>query len=81
MSAIGTALTHASENHLPVDVLVEGHWLRGNVAHLDGFGVALERESGSQSVVRIESISAVTVGEEDPQTPRIVQQRGMTMVR
>jgi sRNA-binding regulator protein Hfq len=69
------------EKNLPVDVLVEGHWLRGNVAHLDGFGVALDRESGSQSVVRIEAISAVTVGEDATQVPRLVPQQGMTMVR
>ena len=69
MSAIGTALTHARENRLPVEVLVEGHWLRGQVAMLDGFGVVLNGKESTQSVVRIECISAVTISEASQPAP------------
>jgi len=58
---IGTALTAARDNEHRAELLVEGHWLHGRVASVDGFGVVLEREDGSQSVIRIESIAAVEV--------------------
>ena len=59
---VGTALRRAENNHLPVEVLVQGHWLRGTVAGLDGQGVILSTHS-EHSVVRLESISAVRVPE------------------
>jgi len=59
---VGTALRRAESNHLPVEVLVQGHWLRGTVAGLDGQGVILSTHS-EHAVVRLESISAVRIPE------------------
>jgi hypothetical protein len=59
---VGTALRRAESNHLPVEVLVHGQWLRGNVAGLDGHGVILSTHS-EHAVVRLESISAVRIPE------------------
>lgn len=59
---IGTALRRAESNHLPVEVLVQGHWLSGNVAGLDGHGLVLSTHS-EHSVVRLESIIAVRIPE------------------
>ena len=53
MFTIGTALRRAEGNHLPVEVLVHGHWLRGNVAGLDGHGLVLSTHA-EHSVVRLE---------------------------
>jgi hypothetical protein len=58
---IGTALRRAHDNHLPVTLLVEGQWLRGDVAAVDGHGVILELDEHEHSVVRLERISAVRV--------------------
>lgn len=62
MFTVGTALRRAEDNHLPVEVLVHGQWLRGNVAGLDGEGVVLSTHA-EHSVVRLESISAVRIPE------------------
>jgi hypothetical protein len=59
---IGTALRRAEDSHLPVEVLVHGQWLSGNVAGLDGQGVILSTHS-EHAVVRLESISAVRIPE------------------
>lgn len=59
---IGTALRRAENNHLPVEVLVQGHWMRGNVAGIDGHGLVLSTHS-EHSVVRLESIIAVRIPE------------------
>jgi hypothetical protein len=59
---IGTALRRAEDSHLPVEVLVHGEWLRGNVAGLDGQGVILSTHS-EHAVVRLDSISAVRIPE------------------
>jgi len=58
---IGTALRRAHDAHLQVALLVEGQWLRGGVAAVDGHGVILELDEDEHSVVRLESISAVRV--------------------
>ena len=44
---IGTALRRAETNHLPVEVLVQGHWLSGNVAGVDGHGLVLSTHSST----------------------------------
>jgi hypothetical protein len=62
MFTVGTALRRAENNHLPVEVLVHGHWLRGTVAGIDGQGVILSTHS-EHAVVRLESISAVRIPE------------------
>jgi hypothetical protein len=59
---VGTALRRAENNNLPVEVLVQGHWLRGTVAGVDGQGVILSTHA-EHSVVRLESISAVRIPE------------------
>ena len=62
MFTVGTALRRAEDNHLPVEVLVHGQWLRGNVAGLDGEGVVLSTHT-EHSVVRLEAVSAVRIPE------------------
>lgn len=63
---IGTALNRARDNSLVVDVLVEGMWISGYVLAVDGFGVVLQADDTQHSVVRIESIAAVTIRAEAP---------------
>jgi sRNA-binding regulator protein Hfq len=58
---IGTALRRAHDSDVQVHVLVEGQWLRGAVAAVDGHGVILELDEHEHSVVRLESIAAVRV--------------------
>ncbi len=65
---IGTALRRAEQNNLPVEVLVQGHWLRGTVAGLDGHGLVLSTHS-EHSVVRLESIIAVRIPENVQDAP------------
>jgi hypothetical protein len=68
MFTVGTALRRAEDNHLPVEVLVHGQWLRGNVAGLDSEGVVLSSHS-EHSIVRLESVSAVRIPESMADTP------------
>lgn len=65
---IGTALRRAETNSLPVEVLVGGHWLSGNVAGVDGHGVILTTHS-EHCVVRLESVIAVRIPETVPDAP------------
>lgn len=58
---IGTALNRARDNDSHVDVLVDGTWIGGRVLAVDGFGVVLRTDAEEHSVVRVESVSAVTV--------------------
>jgi hypothetical protein len=69
---IGTALRRAHDHHLRVALLVEGQWIRGGVAAVDGHGVILELDEQEHSVVRLESISAVRVRGALPATSRDV---------
>jgi hypothetical protein len=66
--SVGTALRRAETNCLPVEVLVDGHWLSGNVAGVDGHGVILTTHS-EHCVVRLESICAVRIPETVPDAP------------
>jgi len=59
---IGTALRRAEDNHLSVEVLVNGQWLRGNIAGLDGEGLVLSTHA-EHAVVRLSAISAVRIPE------------------
>ena len=63
---IGTALSRARDSGVPVEILVEGMWVRGQVLAVDGFGVVLHVQDDQHSVVRVESISAVTIGSAAP---------------
>jgi hypothetical protein len=62
---IGTALVDARDHKLPVELLVEGHWICGRVVAVDGFGVVVRRDDERQAVVRVESVSVVNVDETD----------------
>lgn len=58
---VGTALSRAQDNQVPVALLVEGHWMRGHVAAIDGHGVVLDSDGTEHSVVKMERVSAVRV--------------------
>jgi len=64
---IGTALRRAEDNHLSVEVLVNGQWLRGSIAGMDGEGLVLSTHS-EHSVVRLSAISAVRIPESMTET-------------
>lgn len=63
---MGMALDRAAQNGFTVALLVEGHWLEGQVAAHDGMGVILESVEGMHCVVRNERIAAVKVMAESP---------------
>ncbi len=73
---IGTALRRAEDNGVPVEVLVEGQWLRGEIAGLDGDGLVLVTPERTQCVVRNAHISVVRIlanlsfDDEAPSEPR-----------
>jgi hypothetical protein len=58
---IGTALTRAHDREVPVDVLVAGQWIHGNVSAVDGHGVVLECDDGGIAMIRMENIAVVLV--------------------
>jgi sRNA-binding regulator protein Hfq len=58
---IGTALNRAHDSEVPVEILVEGQWLAGRVAAVDGHGVVLHSDEDEHSVIRMGSVSAVRV--------------------
>lgn len=58
---IGTALHRAHDNDVPVDVLVDGQWLHGDVSAIDGLGVVLMCEDGGLAMIRLENISVVLI--------------------
>jgi hypothetical protein len=65
---IGTALRRAESTNMPVEVLVQGYWLSGIVAGVDGHGIVLSTHS-EHCVVRLESITAVRIPETVPDAP------------
>lgn len=58
---IGTALRRAHDAEVPVDVLVDGQWLHGDVSAIDGHGVVIVCEDGGLAMIRVESISVVLI--------------------
>src|SRR5690242_6755271 len=58
---IGTALNRAHDNNVAVQILVEGQWLAGRVAAVDGHGVVLHSDDAEHAVIRMGSVSAVRV--------------------
>lgn len=56
---MGTALGLARDNHIPCNILVDGHWMHGTVLASDGHGVILDIDGAEHSVIRMERISAV----------------------
>lgn len=68
---VGTALNRAKDNGVPVQVLVEGQWLTGDVVAVDGHGLVLQSDALEHAVVRIESVAAVRVFSEVPRRTEI----------
>jgi hypothetical protein len=68
---IGTALERAREAGSTVEVLVDQHWLTGQVVANDGVGVVLDHEGEEHCVVRLERIAAVRVSARAPMLRRI----------
>ena len=60
MFSVGTLLRRAEDTGTPVKILVEGYWLEGNVLGCDGLGAVLDDGAGSQSLVRLDQVAAVT---------------------
>ena len=58
---IGTALRRAHDNDVPVDVLIDGQWLHGDVSAVDGQGAVLMCEDGGLAMIRVENISVVLI--------------------
>jgi hypothetical protein len=63
---IGTALERAREGGSNVEVLVDSHWLSGQVVATDGLGVVLDHNGEEHCVVRLERVAAVRVAAEAP---------------
>ena len=63
---VGTALNRAHDNDVPVQVLVEGQWLTGDVVAVDGHGLVLQSDSLEHAVVRMDAVSAVRIFSEAP---------------
>jgi sRNA-binding regulator protein Hfq len=75
---IGTALDRAKDNDLTVAVLVEGHWLTGRVAAVDGYGVLLVCENDQHAIIRIGNVAAVQVFSPPPRTQLSVDAYAMS---
>lgn len=58
---IGTALNRARDNDVAVQLLVEGQWLTGRIAAVDGHGVVLHSDDLEHAVVRMERVAAVRI--------------------
>jgi hypothetical protein len=68
---VGTALNRAYDGGVQVQVLVEGQWLSGRVAAIDGHGVVLHSDDSEHAVVRMGSVAAVRVFAAPPRRARI----------
>ena len=60
MFSVGTLLRRAEDTGAEVKVLVQDRWLTGHVLGCDGLGAVLDDGEGSQSLVRLDQIAAVT---------------------
>ena len=58
---IGSTLSRAWDQSQDVDVLVQGQWLSGRIANLDGMGLAIDSDNFERYVVRLEMISVVRI--------------------
>lgn len=68
---IGTAIDRAHDAGHVVELLVESHWVTGQVVANDGVGVVLDNDGQDHCVVRLERIAAVRVVAEAPMRRRI----------
>lgn len=73
MYTMGMALDRAAESGVGVTVLVEGAWVDGQIAAVDGMGVVLESSDGNHTVIRVDRIAAVTVHDESPFRPSLAR--------
>jgi hypothetical protein len=71
--SMGTLLSRAEESGTCVRVLVEGQWISGIPVSCDGHGAILEGDGGSQFLVRVQAISAISYA--PPEGPTIPQPR------
>ena len=60
MFSVGTLLRSAEDTGTEVRVLVQSNWLTGRVLGCDGLGAILDDGAGSQSLVRLDQVAAVT---------------------
>lgn len=60
MFSVGTLLRRAEDTGVEVKVLVQNSWLTGRVLGCDGLGAILDDGAGSQSLVRLDQVAAVT---------------------
>ena len=65
---MGTALTRAFAGKVPVSLLIEGHWMGGEVVAMDSYGVVLDFEGTEHLVVKLDRVSAVRVMSSMPTT-------------
>jgi hypothetical protein len=68
---IGTALTRAEQAGSEVDILVQGTWIHGRVAGLDGHGLVLDDGRGESAVVRLEQVAAVRIDQHGVTEPPV----------
>ncbi len=66
MYTMGMALDRAADAGHPVSILVEGSWVDGLIAAVDGMGVVLEGDDGDHTVIRVDRVAAVKVHAESP---------------
>lgn len=60
MFSVGTLLRRAQDTGTEVKVLVQNSWITGRVLGCDGLGAILDDGAGSQSLVRLDQVAAVT---------------------
>ncbi|PKH41334.1 hypothetical protein CXG46_09585 [Nocardioides alpinus] len=60
MFSVGTLLRRAEDTGTEVKLLVQNSWLTGRVLGCDGVGAILDDGEGSQSLVRLDQVAAVT---------------------
>lgn len=58
---VGSTLSRAFEQNQRVDVLAGGHWFGGQIAAVDGMGLALDGDDFTRTVIRLDSVEAVRV--------------------
>jgi hypothetical protein len=68
---IGTALSRAEQAGSEVDILVQGTWIHGRVAGLDGHGLVLDDGRGESAVVRLEQVAAVRIDQHGVTEPPV----------
>jgi hypothetical protein len=75
---VGTALSRAQSNGTSVQLLVEGQWLSGRVAAVDGHGVVLVSDEDEHCVIRIGSVTVVRMVAEASQHAPLPSAAGPT---